>query len=194
VHFLHRSIASIVPTFRFSLNQHCLEKETDRGILFVLVFIALFVVYYKKIPRVNNPLNSFIMIEHVHKHITSELQQNTKTDTIFILTAILLNLIALAVNSILVEDSRTNNSLLIVMYIFVFLIVVVNVVVIFGIMKGKQTRMKLVDGLLRMYKDQGVDKYYDESLLSNYSVRYNLFIMVVVATGIIASVVPFVVR
>jgi len=134
------------------------------------------------------------MIEHVHKHITSELQQNTKTDTIFILTAILLNLIALAVNSILVEDSRTNNSLLIVMYIFVFLIVVVNVVVIFGIMKGKQTRMKLVDGLLRMYKDQGVDKYYDESLLSNYSVRYNLFIMVVVATGIIASVVPFVVR
>jgi len=61
-------------------------------------------------------------------------------------------------------------------------------------MKGKQTRMKLVDGLLRMYKDQGVDKYYDESLLSNYSVRYNLFIMVVVATGIIASVVPFVVR
>jgi len=28
------------------------------------------------------------MIEYVHNHITSELQQNTKTDTIFILTAI----------------------------------------------------------------------------------------------------------
>ncbi|HNQ82255.1 MAG TPA: hypothetical protein PLW31_08010 [Bacteroidales bacterium] len=134
------------------------------------------------------------MIEHVHKHITTELQQNTKTDTIFILTAILLNLIALAVNSGLVEDSRTDNSLLIVMYLFVFLIIVVNIVVIIGIMKGKQTRMKLVDGLMRMYKDQGVDKYYDESLLSNYSLRYNLFIMVVVSTGIIATVVPFVVR
>jgi hypothetical protein len=134
------------------------------------------------------------MIEHVHKHITSELQQNTRTDTIFILTAILLNLIALAVNSGLVEDSRKNNSTLIVMYIFVFMIVVVNIVVIIGIMKGKQTRMKLVDGLLKMYKDQGVDKYYDESLLGNYSIRYNLFIMVVVSTGIIASVVPFVVR
>ena len=134
------------------------------------------------------------MIEHVHKHITTELQQNTKTDTIFILTAILLNLVALGVNSGLVEDSRKNNSTLIVMYIFVFLIVIVNIVVIIGIMKGKQTRMKLVDGLIRMYKDQGVDKYYDESLLSNYSVRYNLFIMVVVTTGIIACVVPFVVR
>ncbi|MDX9905410.1 MAG: hypothetical protein RBS55_02355 [Bacteroidales bacterium] len=134
------------------------------------------------------------MIEHVHKHITTELQQNTKTDTIFILTAIILNLVALGVNSGLVEDSRTNNSTLIVMYLFVFLIIVVNIVVIIGILKGKQTRMKLVDGLMRMYKDQGVDKYYDESLLSNYSLRYNLFIMVVVSTGIIATVVPFVVR
>lgn len=134
------------------------------------------------------------MIEHVHKHITSELQQNTKTDTIFILTAILLNLVALGVNSGLAENSRQNNSTLIVMYIFVFLIIVVNIVVIIGIMKGKQTRMKLVDGLLKMYKDQDVDKYYDETLLNNYSVRYNLFIMVVVSTGIIASIVPFVVR
>jgi len=134
------------------------------------------------------------MIEHVHKHIINELQQNTRTDTIFILTSILLNLVALGVNSALVKDSRTDNSLLIVMYLFVFLIIVVNTVVIFGIIKGKQTRQKLVDGLLKMYQDQGVDKYYDESLLSNYSVRYNLFIMVVVCTGVIAMVVPFVVR
>jgi len=134
------------------------------------------------------------MIEHVHKHITTELQQNTRTDTIFILTSILLNLIALGVNSAIVNDSRTNNSLLIVMYLFVFLIIVVNTVVIIGILKGKQTRQKLVDGLLRMYKDQGVEKYYDESLLSNYSTRYNLFIMVVICTGLIAVIVPFVVR
>ena len=134
------------------------------------------------------------MIEHVHKHITTELQQNTRTDTIFILSAILLNLITLGVNSGLVEKSRTDDSTLIVMYNFVFMILMVNIVVIIGILKGKQTRTKLVDGLMRMYKDQEVDKYYDESLLSNYSIRYNLFIMVVVSTGIIAAVVPFVVR
>lgn len=134
------------------------------------------------------------MIEQVHKHITTELQQNTRTDTIFILSSILLNLVALGVNSGMVEKSRTDNSVLIVMYLFVFLIIVVNTVVIIGILKGKQTRQKLVDGLLKMYKDQGVDKYYDESLLTNYSTRYNLFIMVVISTGLIAMVVPFVVR
>jgi hypothetical protein len=45
-----------------------------------------------------------------------------------------------------------------------------------------------------MYKDQGVDGYYDASLLGNYSTRYNLFILVVVFLGLIAIVVPFIVK
>jgi len=134
------------------------------------------------------------MIEHVHNHIINELQQNTRTDTIFILSSILLNLITLAINSGMVEKSRTDNSQLIVMFLFVVLIVLVNIVAIFGLVKGKQTRIKLVAGLLKMYKDKDVDKYYDESLLGNYSIRYNLFIMVVTFTGVIAIVVPFVLR
>ena len=134
------------------------------------------------------------MIEHIHKHITSELHQNTRTDTIFILSAIMLNLITLAINSGMVKDSRTDNSILIVMFIFVVLIVLVNIVVIFGLIKGKETRIKLISGLLKMYKDKNVDMYYDESLLGNYSIRYNLFIMVVTFTGLIAIIVPFVMR
>lgn len=134
------------------------------------------------------------MIEHVHNHITSELNQNTRTDTIFILTAICLNLITLAVNSGISKGSRTDNSSLIVMYLFVCLIVLVNLVVVIGLLKGKQTREKLLAGLISMYRDQGVDKYYDITLLTNYNLRYNLFIMVVIFTGIIATVVPFVLR
>lgn len=134
------------------------------------------------------------MLEHIHKHITSELNQNTKTDIIFILTSIFLNLLTLAINSGMVEKSRTDNAQLIVMFLFVALIVVVNIVVIFGLFKGRQTRTKLINGLITMYKDQNVDKYYDQSLLENYNVRYNLFILVVLFTGIIATVVPFVLR
>ena len=134
------------------------------------------------------------MLEHVHNHITSELQQNTRTDIIFILTSIFLNLITLAVNSGMVEKSRTDSSSLAVMFVFVSLIILVNIVVIIGLVKGRQTRIKLVNGLIAMYKDQNVAKYYDESLLGNYNVRYNLFIMVVVCTGVIATIVPFILR
>ena len=134
------------------------------------------------------------MIEHVHNHITREMEQNTKTDIIFILTSIVLNLITLAVNSGLVEKSRTESSTLVVMFVFVTLIVLVNIVVIIGLVKGRQTRKKLLNGLITMYRDQNVAKYYDESLMSNYNVRYNLFILVVVCTGVIATIVPFILR
>ena len=134
------------------------------------------------------------MIEQVHKHITSELQQNTRTDTIFIITSIFLNLLALAINSSIAEGSREEANLFIVMFIFVALVIVVNTIVIFGLLKGKQTRSKLIGGLLKMYKDQNVEGYYDTSLLINYNTRYNLFILAVVFTGVIAIAIPFVIR
>jgi len=134
------------------------------------------------------------MIEQVHKHITSELQQNTRSDTIFIITAIFLNLLALGINASVAEGSRDETDLFIVMFVIVALVVVVNLIVILGLIKGKQTRSKLIGGLLRMYKDQNVEGYYDTSLLINYNTRYNLFILAVVFTGVVAIAIPFIIR
>jgi hypothetical protein len=134
------------------------------------------------------------MIEQVHNHIISELQQNARTDTVFILTAIFLNLISLGINSAISSNSRTQTNLFIVMFILVALVLVVNFIVIFGLFKGKQTRFKLISGLLKMYKDQNVDGYYDSTLLINYNVRYNLFIFAVVFTGAVAIAIPFIIR
>ena len=134
------------------------------------------------------------MIEQVHKHIISELQQNTRTDTIFIIIAIILNLLALGVNSSMAEASKDESNFFIVMFIFVALVIVVNIVVIFGLIKGKQSRHKLLGGLIKMYKDQKVEGYYDSSLLLNYNTRYNLFLLTVVFTGAIAIAIPFVIR
>ena len=132
------------------------------------------------------------MIERVHQHIIAELQQNARTDTIFVLTAIILNLLTLGINSAVVAGSNREATTWIVFFTFVALLVVVNFVVEIGLIKGRQTRIKLINGLLKMYKDQGVEGYYDASLLSNYNTRYNLFMLVVIFTGMIALVVPLV--
>lgn len=133
------------------------------------------------------------MIERVHEHIVNELGANTRTDTIFVLTAILLNLITLGVNSG-IASSNGGGAQTVVMFTFVALILVVNFVAEIGLIRGRQMRRKLLNGLLRMYKDQGVDGYYDQSLLSDYSIRYNLFILIVLATGLIAVIIPFIIR
>ncbi|MBA7692518.1 hypothetical protein ES703_101085 [subsurface metagenome] len=98
----------------------------------------------------------------------------------------------LATNSIIAGGDQSVTTIIVIV-LFVCLLIVVNVVVIFGLLKGKQTRLKLINGLLKMYKNQGVEGYYDASLLSNYNARYNLFILVVVFLGVVAIAVPFVI-
>lgn len=131
------------------------------------------------------------MIERVHEHLLNELSTNTRTDTIFIITAIFLNLLTLLVNSI-VASSAEGSTQTIVLFTFVALLIVVNLVAEIGLIRGRQTRSKLLRGLLKMYKDQGVDGYYDPSLLGDYGTRYNLFILAVLFTGIVALIIPFV--
>jgi hypothetical protein len=133
------------------------------------------------------------MIERVHEHIISELGSNTRTDTIFVLTAIILNLITLAINSGIASGQPSTTST-IVMFAFVALIIVINFVAEIGLIRGRLMRKKLLDGLLKMYKDQGVEGYYDPSLLSDYRTRYNLFMLTVLFTGLLAIIIPFIIR
>ncbi len=133
------------------------------------------------------------MIERVHEHIISELGKNTWTDIIFVLTAIILNLLTLGINSA-VSAGGEDGITTVVMFTFVFLLIVVNLVVLMGLIRGKQTRTKLLNGLLKMYQDQGVEGYYDPSLLSDYQTRYNLFMLAVLSTGLVALIIPFVIR
>ena len=224
------------------------------------------------------------MIERVHEHLLGELKQNTRTDIVFVLTAILLNLLVLGVNSavgsmedmtpvsevdlsegshtlyvevrehdggwlpagrgtvtidfseppnaegIRSENTGTNGGWMwyipsrsidvryrldnggyegwaitpqedstqaiqtSVMFVFILVSVVVNVAVIIGLMKGKRMRLVLLAGLLRMYRDKEVEAYYDQSLLASYSIRYHVFVFVIVFLGLVSIVVPLLVR
>lgn len=132
------------------------------------------------------------MIEKVHDHIIDELDTNTRTDLIFVLTGIVLNLIILGINSAIASGGG-DGATITIFGALVVLLLVVNLVVEVGLIKGRGTRKKLLDGLLKMYKDQGVEGYYDPSLLGDYRVRYNLFMSVVLAFGLVALIIPFVV-
>jgi hypothetical protein len=134
------------------------------------------------------------MIERVHDHILGELNTNARTDTIFVITAIFLNLVSLGINSAIASGNGGSTTQTIVMFTFAALIIVVNFVAEIGLLRGRQMRRKLLNGLMKMYHDQGVEGYYDPSLMGDYRVRYNMFIIAVLFTGIVALVIPFVIR
>lgn len=132
------------------------------------------------------------MLEKVYDHIIMDIKQNTRTDTIFIIVAMVLNFISLAVNASVASDDRQASTW--TMVTLIALVIVVNLVVIFGLLKGKDTRNKLISGLLKMYKDQNVEQYYEPSIITNYDTRYLLFILAVVTTGVTAIVIPLLLK
>jgi hypothetical protein len=71
---------------------------------------------------------------------------------------------------------------------------IINAISIAALYFGRGTRNKLLKGLLSMYRDHDVDRYYDPSLLTNYNKRYTLFAGVILSLAVTAIVVPLIVR
>lgn len=139
------------------------------------------------------------MLKQVHEHIVGELNQGAKTDTIFVITAIVFDLIVLGINSgIAGEASNSYNrdtlSNDIIMVVFIVLVGLVNGISIRALLVGKNTRNKLLSGLVKMYTDHEVDKYYDTGLLENYNNRYSLFTIVIGSLALTAVIVPIIIR
>ena len=137
------------------------------------------------------------MLSQVHDHIVSELGESSRTDTIFVLTAIVFNLIVLAVNfgvateAAIEEDAATYD---IILAVFIVMTVLLNIVAVAALALGRRNRRILLGGLVAMYRDNDVDKYYDPSLMSNYGIRYLLFAGVIVVLGFTAIIVPLIIR
>ena len=138
------------------------------------------------------------MLTRMHQHIVEELQQGARTDTVFVVTAVLFNLIVLAVNSIVAGEAASSDAPTtasdVTLVIFIVMTLLVNAIAIIALNTGRQTRNKLLAGIIRMYTDEGIATYYDTSLLTNYNRRYTLFIGVILCLAATAVLVPLVIR
>jgi hypothetical protein len=137
------------------------------------------------------------MIERVHEHAVSELQQNARTDTVFVITAVAFNFVVLAISWSVASwpyNRQRNPRSDWILGLLIIITLVINALAIRALMVGRATRVKLLSGLVQLYRDQGVDKYYDPELLESYSARYRLFAAVVGVVGLTAILVPLLER
>jgi hypothetical protein len=137
------------------------------------------------------------MLDKVHDHIVSELGHSSRTDTIFVVTAIVFNLIVLGVNSgvsTAAVDSYDSSVADLVLAVFIAMTILLNVIAVVALSLGRRTRGMLLDGLLTMYRDTDTEKYYNPSLVSNYGVRYLLFAAVIITIALTSIVVPLIIR
>ena len=137
------------------------------------------------------------MLKEVHEHILSELQQSSRTDTIFVVSAVIFNLVVLGINWSVAAPDRNQihpASDDIILSMLIAATILINLFVVRALLTGRDTRKKLLNGLVTMYKDNNVEKYYDDSLLSAYGFRYKLFVAVLLILAVIAIFVPLLMR
>jgi hypothetical protein len=146
------------------------------------------------------------MKDRMHEQMSSELKQNTRTDTIVVITTIILNLLFLGINSgvasavheyeYTVANIRTeslNVTALVILVIMFALVIAINFFALRIIARGKERRAKLMTGLMKMYKEENMEEYYDPSIEQGYDARYNLFSAVILSLGAVAVLVPILV-
>jgi hypothetical protein len=133
------------------------------------------------------------MIEHLHDHIVSEIQQSARTDTVFVVTAVVFNLVELGINWGVAEAPYNEPepvSDTVILFLLIGITIVINGLAIRGLAAGRTRLLALLKGLLAIYKDSNIGQYYDPAVLRSYKSRYNLFMGIVSSVGIAAIAVP----
>jgi len=136
------------------------------------------------------------MLERVHEHIVGELGQSARTDTIFVITAVVFNLVVLGINSAVASEGADGADVTgdTILGVLIVVSLIINTIAVAALYVGRGTRNTLLEGLLAMYRDNEVAQYYDVALLTNYGRRYWLFTGVIVCLALTSIVVPLIIR
>lgn len=137
------------------------------------------------------------MLNELHNHIVNELGHSSRTDTIFVVTAVIFNLIVLGINSgvsAAATETRASAANDLVLAVFIVMTILLNIIAVSALLLGRRTRSLLLNGLVGMYHDNEVEKYYDPQLVSNYGTRYSLFAGIILILALTAIIVPLIIR
>ena len=80
------------------------------------------------------------MIKEIHEHITNELQQNARTDTVFVLSSVVLNLVILAKNWNVASGQRSYDDMILSLLVVAALII--NFIIAKALLAGRDMRHK----------------------------------------------------
>jgi|WetSurMetagenome_2_1015567.scaffolds.fasta_scaffold855933_1 hypothetical protein len=81
----------------------------------------------------------------------------------------------------------------IIMFVTLIIIFIMNWYAIRTLLKNKAQRVKLNEGMMKLYKDEAMDQYSDGSIYKTYETRYNLLAVIMGSVMALSIIVPLVV-
>ena len=147
------------------------------------------------------------MKERIHEQISHELKQATRQDTAIAVIAILVLVFLFTISMVFAQGSTdtisgllglsqtTTISVASIIVMFVSIVATIAVICysVCTLLKNKKQRAELNQGLVKLYKDSGIAKYYDGTIFKGYETRYNLFAAILIAVGAVSVIAPLVI-
>ena len=147
------------------------------------------------------------MKERIHEQISHELKQAMRMDTITVIIGLTVTLILFAAAAVFAAQTTgsivgsmtgfkatsVNTANTIIMWVIILAIVAINLYAVRTLLKHKKQRGKLNEGLMKLYKDEAMDQYYDGSIFKGYEARYNLYVVMLGAVGAVSVITPLVI-
>ena len=146
------------------------------------------------------------MKERIHEQISNELKQAMRMDTVTVIIAITVSFILFGVAMVFAAQTTgsimgsmtgfratsINTAPTITMFVAIIAAVAIGWYAIRTLLNHKKQRGKLNEGLMKLYKDEGMDQYYDGSIFKGYETRYDLYTVILGAVGAVSVIAPLV--
>ncbi len=147
------------------------------------------------------------MKERIHEQIATELKQAMRADTVTVVITITVSFLLFVAASIFAAQSTgsiiggltgfkansINAANTIIMFVIILATVAIDWYAVSTLLAHKKQRNKLNEGLMKLYKDEGVEQYYDGSIFKGYEKRYDLYAIIIAAVGIVSVITPLVI-
>ena len=146
------------------------------------------------------------MKERIHEQISNELKQAMRMDTVTVIIAITVSFILFIAAAIFAAHTTgsivgglsgfratsINTANTIIMFVIIIATVAIDWYAMRTLLNHKKQRGKLNEGLMKLYKDEGMDQYYDGSIFKGYETRYDLYMVMLAAVGAVSVITPLV--
>jgi hypothetical protein len=155
------------------------------------------------------------MKEAILEQMSKELKLATRIDLVTVIVAVAVTLTLFPVAAIFAASSvgsiagslsggitgglagmvtkTFNTTPTIIMFVCLLAILAIDWCAARMLMSNKKQRAKVNEAMTKLYKDEGMDQYYDGSIFKSYETRYNLFVVIVAAVGALSIIVPLIV-
>ena len=132
------------------------------------------------------------MLDAIHKHLLSELDRSSRSDTVFVVASALFNTLVLFVNWAQADSLSHGSGNVVTFILFIAGALLITGSALLILLNSRRICFQCHEALDKLYRDTDVSQYMPAEMAVLGNKRFVLSFIVVASTGALAVLIPLV--